>query len=57
MSGNVTGVPTCALPIYEYRNEVVDWVKENYEGVKTRLGQPILKLPNMVIEFRRVVKS
>lgn len=41
----------------EYRNEVVEWVSGHYQGVKTRLGQPILKLPNMVIEFKRVVKS
>ena len=41
----------------EIRNRVVDWVKARYEGVTTRLGQPILKRPNMVIEFKRVVKS
>ena len=41
----------------EIRNRVVDWVKARYEKVTTRLGQPILKRPNMVIEFRRVVKS
>ena len=41
----------------EIRNRVVDWVKARYERVTTRLGQPILKRPNMVIEFKRVVKS
>ena len=41
----------------EIRNQVVDWVKARYEKVTTRLGQPILKRPNMVIEFKRVVKS
>ena len=41
----------------EIRNRVVDWVKARYEKVTTRLGQPILKRPNMVIEFKRVVKS
>lgn len=41
----------------EIRNRVVDWVKARYEGVTTRLGQPVLKRPNMVIEFKRVVKS
>ena len=38
------------------RNRVVDWVKARYETVTTRLGQPILKMPKMVIEFKRVVK-
>ena len=38
------------------RNNVVDWVREHYEGVTTRLGQPILKLEKSVIHFKRVVK-
>ena len=41
----------------EIRNRVVDWVKARFEKVTTLLGQPILKRPNMVIEFKRVVKS
>ena len=41
----------------EIRNRVVDWVKARYERVTSRLGQPILKRPNMIIEFKRVVKS
>ncbi len=41
----------------DVRNEVVSWVKERYEGVTTRLGQPILKLEKMVVHFRRVVKK
>lgn len=41
----------------EIRNRVVDWVKLHYAGVTTRLGQPILKLQNMVVEFKRVLKS
>ena len=41
----------------EIRNRVVDWVKAHHEGVKTRLGQPILKLQNIVVEFKRVVKA
>lgn len=41
----------------EIRNQVVDWVKTHHEGVKTRLGQPILKLQNMVVEFKRVLKG
>ena len=40
----------------DIRNQVVDWVKSRYETVTTRLGQPILKLANMVVEFKRVVK-
>lgn len=39
----------------EYRNEVVEWVADRYEGVSTRLGQPILKLDNMVVHFKRVI--
>ena len=41
----------------EIRNQVVDWVKAHYDGVTTRLGQPILKLKNMVVEFKRVIKE
>lgn len=41
----------------EIRNRVVDWVKAHYEGVTTRLGQPILKRQNMVVEFKRVLKA
>ncbi len=42
----------------EIRNQVVEWVKERYDSaVTTRLGQPILKLNNMVVAFRRVVKE
>lgn len=39
----------------EYRNEVVEWVADRYEGISTRLGQPILKLDNMVVHFKRVI--
>lgn len=41
----------------EIRNSVVNWVKSHYDGVTTRLGQPILKLQNMVLEFKRVLKA
>jgi hypothetical protein len=41
----------------EIRNRVVDWVKANYDGVTTRLGKPILKMENMVVEFNRVIKE
>ena len=40
----------------EIRNRVVDWVKAHYDGVKTLLGQPILKMENMTVEFKRVIK-
>ena len=41
----------------EVRNQVVDWVKAHYPNVTTRLGQPIVKLPNVVVEFKKVVKD
>ena len=40
------------------RNQVVEWIKSHgYKEVKTRLGQPILKMDKMVVEFKRLVKS
>lgn len=39
----------------EHRNQVVEWVANRYEGISTRLGQPILKLNNMVVHFKRVI--
>lgn len=42
----------------EVRNQVVEWVKANNFGTVTvRLGQPIVKLPNVVAEFKKVVKD
>ena len=41
----------------EIRNRVVDWAKAHYDGMTTRLGQPILKLKKMVVEFKRVLKA
>ena len=42
----------------EIRNQVVEWVKaNNYGTVTARLGQPIVKLPNVVVEFKKVVKD
>ena len=41
----------------EVRNQVVEWIKPQYDGVTTRIGQPILKLQNMVVEFKRVLKG
>ncbi len=41
----------------EVRNQVVEWMKAHgYKEVKTRLGQSILKMDNMVVEFKRLVK-
>ena len=41
----------------EVRNRVVDWAKARYDGMTTRFGQPLLKLPNMVVEFKRVIRK
>ena len=41
----------------ECRNKVVDWVKERYKDMTARLGQSALKLHNVVVVFKRVVKS
>ncbi len=41
----------------EVRNQVVEWVKAHYPNVTTRLGQPIVKLPNVVVEFKKVVRN
>ena len=60
----ISAVFTAEIPLQvtiaydnEYRNKVVNWVKAHFDGVTTRLGQPIIKLKNMVVEFRRVVKE
>ena len=60
----VPGVFTAEIPLQvtiaydnENRNKVVDWVKAHFDGVTTRLGQPIIKLQNMVVEFKRVLKA
>ena len=42
----------------EVRNQVVEWVKaNNYGTVTARLGQPVVKLPNVVVEFKKVVRD
>lgn len=41
----------------EVRNQVIEWVKCHYDGVSTRLGQPVLKLGKSVIHFKRVIKQ
>ena len=40
----------------EVRNQVVEWAKARFDGMTTRLGQPILKLSKMVVEFKRILK-
>lgn len=39
----------------DVRNKVVELVKGQYEGVTTRLGQPVLKQNKSVIYFKRVI--
>ena len=41
----------------EIRNQVVDWIKAHDFEVTTRLGNPLLKLKQIRILIRRVVKS
>lgn len=42
----------------EVRNQIVEWVRgKNYGEVKTMIGQPVLKLKNMIVEFGRVVRG
>lgn len=38
------------------RNKTVQWIKERGYNVTSRLGQPIVKLPNVVVEFRQATK-
>lgn len=60
LTGLLSGQKPLQVQIFfdnEVRNAAVNWIKERYSGVSTRLGQPILKLTNMVVEFRRVVKQ
>ena len=40
----------------EVRNKVVDWLNAKGYTTTTRLAQPIIKLPNMIVEVKRVVK-
>ena len=42
----------------DVRNQIVEWVRgKNYGEVKTMIGQPVLKLKNMIVEFGRVVRE
>ena len=40
----------------EVRNQAVDWLKQHGFTVTTLLGQPMLKLPNIRVSIRRVLK-
>ena len=41
----------------DIRNQAVNWMKENGFEISSYLGQPLLKLKNVRIVIRRVVKS
>ena len=41
----------------EIRNRVVDWMKVNGYEISSYLGQPLLKLNNVRIVIKRVIKS
>ena len=41
----------------EIRNQVVNWMKANGYEISSYLGQPLLKLNNVRIVIRRVLKS
>jgi hypothetical protein len=41
----------------EFRNQAVNWMKANGYEISSYLGQPLLKLKNVRIVIRRVVKS
>ena len=41
----------------EIRNQAVNWMKTNGYEISSYLGQPLLKLKNVRIVIRRVVKS
>ena len=41
----------------EIRNQAINWIKANGYEISSYLGQPLLKLKNVRIVIRRVVKS
>ncbi len=60
----VPGIFTAQQPLQvaiaydnEIRNRVVDWMKVNGCEISSYLGQPLLKLKNIRIVIRRVLKS
>ena len=60
----VPGLFTAQQPLHvniafdnEIRNQAVNWMKANGYEISSYLGQPLLKLKNVRIVIRRVVKS
>ena len=60
----VPGIFTAQQPLQvsiaydnEIRNQAVDWMKANGYEISSYLGQPLLKLKNVRIVIKRVVKS
>ena len=60
----VPGIFTAQLPLQatiaydnEIRNQAVNWMKANGYEISSYLGQPLLKLKNLRIVIRRVLKS
>ena len=60
----VSGIITAQQPLQvtiaydnEIRNQAVEWMKANGYEISSYLGQPLLKLKNVRIVIRRVLKS
>ena len=60
----VSGIITAQQPLQvtiafdnEIRNQAVNWMKANGYEISSYLGQPLLKLKNLRIVIRRVLKS
>ena len=60
----VSGIFTAQQPLQvtiaydnEIRNQAVEWMKANGYEISSYLGQPLLKLKNVRIVIRRVVRS
>ena len=60
----VSGIFTAQLPLQatiaydnEIRNQAVNWMKANGYEISSYLGQPLLKLKNVRIVIKRVLKS
>ena len=60
----VSGIFTAQQPLQmsiaydnEMRNQAVNWMKENGYEISSYLGQPLLKLKNLRIVIKRVLKS
>lgn len=53
MNADAINLPLQTKIVYdnEVRNQVVNWLKDYGGTISTRIGIPILKLPNMVVEI------